>query len=218
MDKKRAYIFDIDGTLMDSRPAIHRLIRDWFTSHSLPTPSYEQIMQHIHSTDLEGVLVRFLPSDYRKPEALQSVTREVDNLYSHVYLPKYLILINGAVERLTRLQNHGIRIALVTNGTRQMMKQFIRLFKLYSVIDIAISANDVKKPKPDPSGILQALDFLDMEPKYAVFVGDTTTDMRAGEAAGILSIGVLSGIGNEEELLNAGADSVAKSVAEMKQF
>jgi phosphoglycolate phosphatase len=69
------------------------------------------------------------------------------------------------------------------------------------------------KPSPDP--ILWAAQQLGLPPENCVMVGDTVVDMLAGKAAGAQAVGVLSGFGEESELLAAGADLILPSVADL---
>jgi len=97
-----------------------------------------------------------------------------------------------------------------------MLQKSFEIFEIKDYIDKAMSVSDVKRPKPYPDGSNKVLRSFGLKPCQAVFVGDSVTDMKAGKNAScILSIGVLSGIGTERELRNAGADFVVKNVSKL---
>ena len=152
-----------------------------------------------------------LPPQFRDERFVKSVVVEINETYTNYYLPTYARLIDGVDELIPSLKAEGYRVAIVTNATRAMLDWFLQNFSLDELVDTAISADDVK-PKPDPSGTLEILSQFEVEPEYAVFVGDSITDIHTGKDAGTKTIGVLSGVGSREELERAKADLILKSV------
>ena len=190
-------------------------MKDWFEAHSLESPTYRQIMELVHKTDLKGMVLDLLPPNLRHSQFIKSLVQEINHSYVKFYMPKYAIPINGAIECLLNLIKFDYKIAFITNATRLMMNQFFQMFNLYGIVDVAISADDVNKPKPHPSGLLGALRLINVEPEKAVFVGDTITDILTAKSANVVSIGVLSGIGKREDMEKVGADYIIESVASL---
>lgn len=204
----RVILFDMDGTLLHSELAMYHAVRDWFTRHNLRPPDYQEVMSVVHKADLKGLVSILLPPAYRS--FVNLATHEIDYSYTYFFMPKYATLVSGAFEVVSKLKSRGYKIAIATNATRSMLQSF----KLRNFMNVAISADDVDKPKPSPCGILKALDHIGIEPERAIFVGDTKTDIAAGINAGTaLNIGVLSGIDTKEDLERAGADYVIDSIA-----
>ena len=152
-----------------------------------------------------------LPPQFRDERFVKSVVVEINETYTNYYFPTYARLIDGVDELIPSLKAEGYRVAIVTNATRAMLDCFLQNFSLDELVDIAISADDAN-PKPDPSGTLEILSQFQVEPEYAVFVGDSVTDIYTGKKAGTKTIGVLSGVGSREELERAKADLILKSV------
>jgi len=212
MNSIRAVVFDLDGTIIDSRQAIYLQMKDWFQRYQLEPPSYREILDRVHRTDLRGMLLDLLPSCSLDESFVESAVREIDRSYAGFYMPRYATEITGAIDLVKILKNRRYKVAIVTNATRPMLDSFLWSFGLCDAVDIAVSANEVSNPKPDPCGIRKVLKYVSVEPENALYVGDTTTDILAGKAADVPTVGVLSGIGSREELTNAGAKFVIERV------
>ena len=201
--------------MVDSRPAMHHQISDWFSEHGLKQPSYQEIMYQVCRNDLEGMLMVLLPENLQEERFVKSAVEEIDQSFVNYYMPKYakeILNVNGF---LTKLKDR-FKVAIVTNASRIMLDYFLRNFKLYEIVNIAISADDVKYPKPSPEGILKAQHLLNESFSQGIYVGDTTTDILAGKAAGMKTVGVLSGIGSKEELESAGADFILENISHLE--
>ena len=70
-------------------------------------------------------------------------------------------------------------------------------------------------PKPAPDGTLECLRRMKVAPSHAITIGDTPLDVRAGKAAGTLTIGVLSGIGTREQLEAEKPTAIIKDISEV---
>jgi len=71
--------------------------------------------------------------------------------------------------------------------------------------EVVLTAADVREDKPHPEGVLKCLQIMDIEPGAAAYVGDTAPDMGAGQRAGTLAVGLLTGAGDSAQLSVAGA-------------
>jgi len=206
----------MDGTLIDTRPAIFQQMSNWFYAQGLKQPTYQEIMCQIHRNDLRGVLATLLPQKYRE-ELIESAVKEINQSFVNFYMPKYAIEILNVNEFLTHLKNR-FKIAIVTNASAVMLDYFLRSFDVKEIVDVAISADDVKSPKPNPEGLLKALDFLNVTFNHAIYVGDTTSDILAGKFARIKTVGVLSGIGGKDEFEKVGADFILENVSNLESI
>lgn len=207
----KAILFDLDGTLIDSRIAIYLQVKDWLLHHGLQPLTYRELMSQIHRSDLSGVLSSLLPPQHRCKQFIRSAVSEINDSYTTIYLPTHAKLIDGVGGLLSNLKTHGYRVAIITNATKAMLDWFLQRYDKDRLIDAAVSADDVP-PKPDPSGTLAVLKYFHVEPIDATFVGDSVTDILTGVLAGTHTIGVLTGVGSKEELESAGADRVIESV------
>jgi len=101
------------------------------------------------------------------------------------------VLFSDAVPTLKMLKERGIRMAIVTNTSRQAAETILAKHGLCEYFDVVVTRNDVAQLKPDPQGILLALERLGDRAEF--FVGDTRIDSEAARNAGIKSIIVRRG-------------------------
>ena len=81
--------------------------------------------------------------------------------------------------------------------------------------DYIIASDDMQRMKPDPQSVQMVLEHFQAAPEEAVFVGDMKTDVMAGRAAGVHTIGVSYGYGDTDSLREAGADLIVDSPQEL---
>jgi HAD superfamily hydrolase (TIGR01549 family) len=121
----------------------------------------------------------------------------------------------GLHELLAHIRMRGMKLGICTNrgrGAEDLLKQ-LGIFKDFDTI---VTADDVKKHKPDPEGVLQALENINCAASNAVMVGDTTADIGAGKAAGVaFTIGVTHGFSDESVLREVGADYIVHHLTEV---
>lgn len=144
--------------------------------------------------------------------------READEAVSaiEVAAARNARLLPGAAEALAELRAHGVAIALITRNCRAASDIVLRGFENYAIL---LTRDDVPVAKPDPDHVLRALAAVGRGPGGAVVVGDHGYDMQAGRAAGVrLCVGVRSGNSPDAALLQAGADAVIESVADLPRW
>lgn len=198
MSKIKAVLFDYDGTLRDSRSLIYASYEHAFKAHGLPVPSKEELDPHLH----HGSFVhQALASDVAYEDFDSEYRAKAMELMPAVQL------YDGAHKMLQTLRKAGYKIGLVT-AARYPHEDLERL-QISEHFDVIIGARDITKHKPDPEGILLAVERLGITPDEAVYVGDMMTDIYAAKAAGLkAAIGVTIGLANRRELETAGADVI----------
>jgi pyrophosphatase PpaX len=91
---------------------------------------------------------------------------------------------DGVAEMLAALRSAGLRLGIVTGKGREAWEVTQAAAELGG-FDVVVTDDDVHAAKPDPAGLLAAADALGIRPEQAVYVGDSTVDMKAGRAAGM---------------------------------
>jgi phosphoglycolate phosphatase-like HAD superfamily hydrolase len=81
-----------------------------------------------------------------------------------------------------------------------------------------VGREDVTRRKPHPEVVLRCLDELELEPGEAVYVGDSQIDIEAGRAAGLRTVGVLTGASSRETLVAASAEYILESAPELLEL
>jgi phosphoglycolate phosphatase len=125
-------------------------------------------------------------------------------------------ILPGAEAALAELRAHGVAVALITRNCRAASDIVLRGFGDYAIL---LTRDDVPSAKPDPDHVLRALAAVGGIPEKAAVVGDHGYDMEAGRTAGVrLCIGVRTGASSDENLLQAGADAIIDSIADLPRW
>lgn len=176
-------LFDLDGTLLDTNEIIRKSFIHTFNLYNIPYREKDL-------TEYNGPPLRetFLALDPEKGEEMVREYRKF-NIENH---DKYVSLFPNAIETLKSLKEAGIKTAIVTNKMRDVTLLGLKLTGLdeYFSPERIISLSDVSVGKPDPEGIIKAMDILKSERSSSLIVGDSYHDLEAGQAAGIQTAGV----------------------------
>ena len=206
-----AFIFDIDGTLVDSNE-LH--VDSWdraFRRFGKQFPR-ERLRAQIGKGS-DQYLPEFLTSDEIKRfgKALDDYRSE---LFRNEYLPK-VRPFPKVRELFQRIRDDDKRIVLASSGKKADTKYYIDLLKIDDFIEGYTSGDDADSSKPAPDIFAASLEKLgDMSPADAVTVGDTRFDMEAARKADLKTIAFLCGGTHEGALRKAGAVAIYRDPAD----
>jgi pyrophosphatase PpaX len=173
------FLFDLDGTLIDSVALIHASYRHALATHGHVEPPYEEWLAGL-GTPLAQQFARFA-SDPRAIDALCATYRE-HNLRHH---DGSVRAYDGIAAALSALRARGLRLGVVTSKRSDGARRGLALCGLASFFDDVVALDDVEKHKPDPEPVLAALARLDARAGRTIYIGDSTHDLAAGRAAGV---------------------------------
>lgn len=200
-------VWDVDGTLVDSRQTIFDSMQRAFAGAGLPPLSYEAARQVVGLGLMEGVGA-LLPG--AEPAVLEQVASGYKAAFAaKVNQPGYIEpLYDGAAETLDRLRTAGWKIAMATGKSRRGVETIVRMHGWADLFDSTHCADD-GPGKPHPAMVLEAMRALQVGPERTIVVGDTAHDMRMAKAAGAYAQGVSWGFHTAEEVEEGGADHIA---------
>jgi pyrophosphatase PpaX len=181
------FLFDLDGTLIDSVELILRSYRHTLRTHRGVVPSDELWLKGL-GTPIR-VQLRQWSEDAAEIEEM-AATYSVYNLEHHDALVRPY---DGIVSAVRDLKQEGKRLGLVTSKVRSGAVRGLRAAGLEPAFDVIVGADDVRHPKPHPEPVLAALDRLGAQPGDAVFIGDSRHDLESGRAAGVRTAAALWG-------------------------
>ena len=181
------FLFDLDGTLIDSIELILRSYRHTMRLHRGHEPSDDVWMQGL-GTPL-WVQFRHFTEDPAEIEAMVATYRAY-NLAHHDELVRPYA---GVVEAVLALRDRGKTLGLVTSKMRSGALRGLRVAGLEDAFQMIVGADEVTHPKPHPEPVLKALERLGAPASGAVFVGDSRHDIECGRAAGVKTAAVLWG-------------------------
>ncbi len=125
------------------------------------------------------------------------------------------LYVDGVLELISWLKDRGVKLALLTNNSIESVDIIDERLGVKRYFDVIVTRDDAEKIKPDPGGLLLALERLGT--KEALMVGDSPSDVIASERAGIFSVGVASGSPYRELLIKAGPDFIVDKVGLTKE-
>jgi len=208
-----AFIFDLDGTLIDS---VYQHILAWKRSlaeEGLKVPTY---LIHRMMGMSGSLITGALGSEHGLAVDAETQTRLQERHNEHylrIVSDQDVETLPGARELLADLEHQGIRWAIATSSSLARARRAMERLGVHS--ERTITRDEVRRGKPDPDLFLAAMDRLGAGAQDCIVVGDSTWDIYAAVRAGTLGVGLLSGGFSREELLDAGAMRVFKDPADL---
>ena len=181
------FLFDLDGTLIDSIELILRSYRHTMRTHRGEEPPDDVWMSGL-GTPL-WVQFRRFTDDAAEIEAMVATYRDYNLAHHDEMVRPY----DGVVAGVRQLQSRGGRLGLVTSKLRRGAIRGLERAGLEDAFAVIVGADDVTHPKPHPEPVLLALERLSAPAASAVFIGDSRHDLECGRAAGVRTAAVLWG-------------------------
>ena len=194
------FLFDLDGTLIDSIRLILDSYHHTLAAHGLPSRSDDEWLRGV-GTPLR---VQFSPWG-QDPELLEALvtTYRTYNLDHH---DRMVSAYPGVPEALRAIRRLGRKTGLVTSKTREGARRGLRRIGLEDAMDVLVCADDVVNPKPHREPVDRAVASLRADPAMTVYVGDSVHDMHSGRAAGVRTAAVLWGPFSRTDLRDSAPD------------
>ncbi len=194
-------LFDLDGVLIDSTPAVARVWHQWALARGLDP---DVVVRMAHGRPSRTTIRELLPNADIAAEDREVERREMEDLDGVVLLP-------GARQLLDSLPLD--RWTIATSCTRPLAELRLRAAGLL-VPTTMVTSSDVKIGKPDPEPYLKAAAILDVAARDCLVVEDAPAGVRAGKAAGCRVIAFPTTM-ERGELVAAGADWIVRNCADI---
>ena len=197
----RAVLWDMDGTILDSLPAIHAAANAALARQSMPPVGLATLRPWV-GTPIREI---FAALGARR-DALDSMVAQ----YRMAYGTEATRAFPGMAEVLQALSRAGVRQAIVTTKNERLARRILGEHGLADLFQAVVGENGTRPLKPHPQSLFDACSELHVVADQAVMVGDTSHDLAAALAAGIRFIGVSWGYGDVETMRRPGIE-VAES-------
>jgi len=216
----KGVVFDLDGTLIRSSvdfKAMKRRMIDILARYGVP--------RELLSTDKTTVenlrrAERIWDEMGVDQEVRSKALREVEEVMNEAELEALPTVeaIEGVREALEKLRGKGLKLAVLTRGHQTYAVEALRRTGLLELIDVILTRDTVRKPKPDPEALLEAAERLGLGVDEIIFVGDHPMDSACAEGASVRFIAVLTGWMGEEGWRAAGVSEVVESVSTLPEY
>ncbi|MBP5715168.1 MAG: HAD-IA family hydrolase [Prevotella sp.] len=207
------YIFDLDGTLLDTLGDLAASVNYALRTHGMPEHSIDDVRRFV-GNGVRKLMERAVPDG-----AVNPLFEEAFATFREYYMHHSLDTTRpyeGIPETLVVLRERGCRLAVVSNKMRKATEELCRHF-FPDTIEVAIGEDEAAgiRKKPAPDTVFAALKTLGSPMEFAVYVGDSDVDIETAHNAGIPCISVLWGFRDKDFLIQHGAKTFISAPQEL---
>jgi HAD superfamily hydrolase (TIGR01509 family) len=210
--KVKGILFDLDGTIVDSKDAYLEAAKTAFQALGQKPPTTQTALQ--------------IPKRLEQNQPIDDITQGNTQQFLDMYLKTFYAItevktkpipnIHTALETLQQ----KAKLALITmrNVPKTTITKELQQFGLANYFTHIITAQDTHKPKPSPEALIKTLQAIDVQICDCLIIGDSVSDIKAGKAAGAKTAAVLSGLFSQQELAKLNPDLILKDVTQLPNF
>ena len=208
-----AYIFDLDGTLLDTLGDLAASVNYALRTHGMTGHTIDDVRRFV-GNGVRKLMERAIPDGASNPdfEATFATFRQHYMVHSLDTTKPY----DGIPETLEALKSKGCHLAVVSNKMMAATQELCRHF-FPDTIEVAIGENEAEgiRKKPAPDTVIAALRQLGVGQEGAVYVGDSDVDIETARNSGLPCISVLWGFRDRDFLLQHGAKTFISAPSEL---
>ena len=180
MKQYKLYLFDLDGTLIDSDQMLIETFKELYTKYRPGYQPDDDYVRQFSGPQITETLKKEFPNEDQKVMLDEYRNR------SRKYYDLYVRLFPHAMEMIDKLHKQGTKFAIITNKHRYATIYTYQLLKLEKYDIFSVCADDVKNLKPAPDGIYEAMKHFGVENKDdVIYIGDCYTDYLSAKNAGV---------------------------------
>ena len=201
------FIFDLDGTLLDTLPDLVFITNKALETQGFPPRTSEEILSFVGDGANKLIERAALPNT--QPETIANITQAWKDLYAK-YDNTLTRPYSNMLKTLAKLKARGVGLGVLSNKFDAAVHQVINQF-MPNTFDVLHGECEEIPRKPNPAGLLRTIKELNATPKNCVYVGDSPTDIEVAQLAGAYAVGVSWGYNAPEKLVEAGANILIES-------
>jgi phosphoglycolate phosphatase len=207
----RVVLFDFDGTLGDSYPAIAASVNHVRARQGLPPLPEPEVRRHVgrgpaylleHTVPAGSIETNVAAYRAHHPSVLRGGTR----------------LLPGAAESLRALHERGLRLGICSNKPVAFTRELIEYLGIAAYLDVVLGPEDVPQPKPAPDMLRAAMARLNVAVEETLYIGDMVVDIQTARAAGVSVWVVPTGSDETAALQQARPDRLLRDLDELRDI
>lgn len=207
------YLFDLDGTLVDTAPDINAALNHALISHDCETVE-ESLTRHWVGHGVRALVVEAIAQQGHSDDLLEPLVAAFLDYYPE-NISRLSAPYPGVVAALEILKGRGAKLAVVTNKLTRFTQPLLENLELDPYFDLIVCGDTAARPKPAADPALYTCERLGLEPADALFVGDSDTDVNCARAAGCPVVVVRDGYNHGVPAAELGADAVIESFTDL---
>ena len=212
MRRFTAYIFDLDGTLLDTLNDLASSCNYALRENSMPERSIDEVRRFV-GNGVKKLMERAIPGGLENPKFDATYT-----LFRQHYLNHNLDTTRpypGVMDLLSELRRKGKNVAVVSNKFYAATQELCQHFFGHELVPVAIGERENIRKKPAPDTVMEALRQLGVSRDNAVYIGDSDVDVMTAQNSGMPCISVLWGFRDREFLVAHGANTFVETPEEI---
>lgn len=211
MKEFETYVFDLDGTLLETLKDLAASTNYALRTHNMPEHSIEDVRMFV-GNGVKKLMERAIPNGIENPQF-----EDVYATFRQHYLEHNLDTTKpyeGIPELLAELKARGKKLAIVSNKFYAATQELARHF-FPETIEVAIGERENIKKKPAPDTVIEALRQLGASKETAVYIGDSDVDIMTAKNCNMPCVSVLWGFRDKEFLMEHGATFFVKKPCQL---
>ncbi|MBP9985059.1 MAG: HAD family hydrolase [Prevotella sp.] len=209
--KYKSYIFDLDGTLLDSLTDLAASCNYALRINNMPERTIDEVRMFV-GNGVRKLMERAIPDGDRNELFQKTYTDFRDHYLIHNL--DHTSPYNGIITMLKSLKDDGCNIAVVSNKFYAATQELVNHF-FGDYVSVAIGERDNIRKKPSPDTVFEALRQLNVEKDGAVYIGDSDVDVMTAKNCGMPCISVLWGFRDKKFLIEHGANVFVEKPSEI---
>ena len=204
-------IFDFDYTLADSSRGVIECINFALNELGLPAVSAEVACQTI-GLSLPDIFLKLIGQQYiaKCDEFAHLFIKRADEV-----MADRTVLFESVPKTVELLKKRGIALGIVSTKFRRRIETILKRENLLNQFDVIIGGEDISEYKPDPEGLLAAIERLEDIPSSSLYVGDSVTDAETAKRAKVPFVAVLSGVTPKDTFRDYNVYGILEGLSEL---
>lgn len=209
--KYKAYIFDLDGTLLDTLLDLANAVNFAMRAKGYPERTVEEVRSFI-GNGIKVLIKRSVPENTSGKDYAEAL--EIFIKYYLEHIADYTKPYDGMIEVVKTLRENGCKVAVLSNKAHFAAQAVVKDF-FGGIFDIVVGKMDEFPSKPEPESLFYTMKTLGVTAEESVYIGDSDVDVLTAHNAGLPCIGVTWGNRDEDVLIANGAEYIARTPNEI---
>ena len=205
------YIFDLDGTLLDTLQDLANAVNHAMREMNYPERTVDEVRRFI-GNGIRMLIKRAAPQDISVED--YEKTLAIFTAYYLDHIADFTKPYDGIAEVIETLKSKGCKVAVVSNKADEAAKKVVKDY-FGDIFDMVVGKMDRFPSKPEPDSVLYVIETLGADKDKCIYSGDSEVDVQTAHNAGLPCVGVTWGNRDVSELIAAGAEYIAEKPNEI---
>lgn len=209
--KYNTYIFDLDGTLLDTLQDLANAVNHAMREMNYPERTVDEVRRFI-GNGIRMLIKRAAPQDISVED--YEKTLAVFTAYYLDHIADFTKPYDGIAEVIETLKSKGCKVAVVSNKADEAAKKVVKDY-FGDIFDMVVGKMDRFPSKPEPDSVLYVIETLGADKDKCIYSGDSEVDVQTAHNAGLPCVGVTWGNRDVSELIATGAEYIVEKPNEI---